>query len=75
MRRQHRYPEHQQREQPQRRLEQSKDDKGNQDDRGQDAFHEECPSPMSPPKRRSRFWKASIASSSSRRESPAKACR
>ena len=62
---QYRYGEHQQREQPQRRLEERDDYERNQDYRGQDALHEECPSPINPPKRRSRFWKASIASSNS----------
>ena len=62
--RQQRHSQHQQREQPQRRLEQRQNDKGNEDDRGQDAVHDKCPlSPISPPKRRSRFWNASIASS------------
>src|SRR5271157_6152959 len=65
MRRQQRNAEDQQREQPRRRLEQCNNDQGNQNGRGQDALHEECPSPMRPPKRRSRFWNASIASSNS----------
>ena len=63
--RQQGHSQHQQGEQPQRRLEQSHNDEGNEDDRGQDALHDRCPlsPPISPPKRRSRFWNASIASS------------